>query len=175
MKPLSSIVVAGASYGIGRALAYAAPGIHLGLSGRDPVRLRDVAAGCRALGAEVQCGSIDVTERQDMAAWSRALDAARPVDLLVANAGISIERGGAIGLDEAVTRRVFAINVEGVLNSVFPLLSEMHRRRAGQIAIMASLAGFVGLPGTPAHIRSKAALRVGASPCTISCAPRGSG
>lgn len=144
-------------------LACAAPGIHLGLSGRDPVRLREVATACRALAAEVRCQSIEVTERQDMATWFRALDADRPVDLLVANASIAIERGGAMGLDGAVTRRIFATNAEGVLNSVFPLLPKMRHRRAGQIAIMASLAGFVGMPGTPACNGSKAALPVRAA------------
>jgi len=98
-----------------------------------------------------------------MATWFRALDADRPVDLLVANASIAIERGGAMGLDGAVTRRIFATNAEGVLNSVFPLLPKMRHRRAGQIAIMASLAGFVGMPGTPACNGSKAALPVRAA------------
>lgn len=162
MKSFNSIVVTGASSGIGRALAlaYAAPGIHLGLNGRDPARLHEVASACRALGAGVRSEAIDVMQRREMAVWLHALDIAHPVDLVVANAGVSIEHGDATGLDEEVTRRTFAINFEGTLNSVFPLLPAMRRRHRGQIAIMASLAGFVGLPGTPAYNGSKAALRV---------------
>ena len=53
MKSFSSIVITGASSGIGEALAldYAAPGVALALTGRDAGRLDAVAAACRAKGA----------------------------------------------------------------------------------------------------------------------------
>ena len=55
MKTFSSIVITGASSGIGEALAldYAVPGAALALTGRDVGRLESVAAACRAKGATV--------------------------------------------------------------------------------------------------------------------------
>ena len=62
MQSFKSIVITGASSGIGEALAldYAAPGIALALSGRDAQRLDAVAAACRARGAMVDAGRIVV-------------------------------------------------------------------------------------------------------------------
>ena len=65
MKQFTSIVITGASSGIGEALAldYAAPGAALALSGRDGERLGSVADACRAKGATVDVGQIDVVDR----------------------------------------------------------------------------------------------------------------
>lgn len=158
MRDPRSIVITGASSGIGEALAraYAAPGIALALTGRDSVRLSGVAAACRDAGATVTASTVDVTDREGMAAWLAEVDAAAPVDLLIANAGIGVE-----GASEAeATRKVLAVNLDGTINTVLPLLDPMRRRGRGQIALMASLASFVGLPEAAAYNASKAAVRV---------------
>lgn len=162
MKNFRSIVITGASSGIGEGLAldYAKTGIRLALGGRDAQRLEAVAAACRSRGAEVDARTIDVADREAMAQWLRAQDEARPVDLVLANAGISIERGKGQGVDEERTRRTFAVNVEGTFNTVFPLLDAMRARRNGQIGLVASLAGFIGLPRAAAYNASKSAVRV---------------
>lgn len=158
-----NIVITGASSGIGAALAiyYAAPGVWLGLTGRDQDRLQAVADACRAKGAEAETVRIDVTDREKLAAWLEAADAARPVDLLIANAGISGGSGGGTIHGELPdqVRRILSVNVDGVVNTVTPLLSRMTARGRGQIAIMASLAGFRGLPSAPAYSTSKAAVK----------------
>jgi short-subunit dehydrogenase len=162
MKRFRSIVITGASSGIGEALAldYARTGIRLALGGRDSERLAAAAAACQARGAEVEARTIDIADRAAMAQWLAAQDAARPVDLVIANAGISIEKGPGQGLDEERTRRTFAVNVEGTFNTVFPLLDAMRARRDGQIGLVASLAGFIGLPRAAAYNASKSAVRV---------------
>jgi short-subunit dehydrogenase len=161
MREPRSILITGASSGIGAALAqaYAAPGVRLGLSGRDAQRLDGIAAGCRAAGAEVEAVAIDVLDRAAMARWVTDLDVRRPFDLVIANAGVSA--GTAAGLEtEEQTRQVFAINLDGALNTVLPLLPAMCARRRGQIALMSSLASFRGFPGAPAYAATKAALRI---------------
>ncbi|MGD9885837.1 MAG: SDR family NAD(P)-dependent oxidoreductase, partial [Reyranella sp.] len=94
MKEFSSIVITGASSGIGEALAldYARPGAALALTGRDAGRLETVAEACRAKGATVVADTIDVVDRDRFAAWLTAFDDSHPVDLIVANAGISIDK-----------------------------------------------------------------------------------
>ena len=78
------------------------------------------------------------------------MDDDHPLDLVIANAGIS---GG--GMDENATRDIFAVNMAGVLNTVFPIIDRMQQRGAGQIALMSSLSGFIGMPGAPAYSASK--------------------
>lgn len=157
----NSILITGGSSGLGAALArtYAAPGVCLALTGRNADRLATVAKDCTARGAEVQATAIDVLERERLADWIDARAKATPLDLLIANAGISAGTGGG-GEDEAQTRRILAANVDGVVNTVMAALPSMRARQHGQIAIMSSLAAFRGFPGAPAYCASKAAVRV---------------
>jgi short-subunit dehydrogenase len=162
MKSFTGIVITGASSGIGEAIAldYAQPGTALALTGRDGQRLETVAAACRAKGATVFAETIDVTERERFADWLKAFDDAHPVDLILANAGISVDKDNSSIDDFAIIRRTFDVNVFGVLNTVEPLLDRMIARRRGQIAVVSSLAGFIGLPYSASYNASKAAVRV---------------
>jgi NAD(P)-dependent dehydrogenase (short-subunit alcohol dehydrogenase family) len=163
MRAPMSVLMTGASSGIGAALAvaYAREGIMLALGGRDMARLEAVAARCRALGARVSAVRVDVTDPAATAAWVAAADA----DLVIANAGISAGTGGE-GESDAQVRRIFAVNVDGVFNTIHPAIAVMRKRplgaegTRGQIAIMSSLAGFRGFAGAPAYCASKAAVKV---------------
>lgn len=91
MRNPTSILITGASSGLGAALAetYAGPGIRLVLGGRDVTRLEETAARCRSAGAEVEVAAIDVTDAGATTRWVEAADDRRPLDLVIANAGIS--------------------------------------------------------------------------------------
>lgn len=163
-KP-ENILITGASSGIGAALAkhYARPGAHLFLGGRDPERLDGTSRACREKGADVTAIAVDVTDRSAMAAWITASDDTRPLDLVIANAGISGGTGGGAvlhGESAAQVRKIFAVNLDGVLNTIEPVLPRMMERRRGQIALMSSLAGFSGWPGAPSYSASKGAVRL---------------
>lgn len=162
MQSFTSIVITGASSGIGEALAldYAGPGVALALTGRDASRLQAVAAACRAKGATVEAGQIDVTERAALGDWLAKVDDAHPVDLVIANAGISIDKDNSSLDDFSIVRQTLDVNVGGVLNTVEPLVGRMMGRRRGQIAVVSSLAGYIGLPYSASYNASKAAVRV---------------
>ncbi|MEQ8354119.1 MAG: SDR family NAD(P)-dependent oxidoreductase [Kiloniellaceae bacterium] len=161
MKDPKSIAITGGSSGIGEALArgYAAPGVFLALTGRNRERLEQVAEACRAAGAEVATAVLDVRDRDVLAAWLTAQDRARPLDLVIANAGISAGTGG-FGETAAQARDILAVNVDGVINTALTAAALMRPRRRGQIAVMSSLAAYRGFPGAPAYCGSKAAVRV---------------
>lgn len=161
MQNPKHIVITGASSGLGEALAkaYAASGITLGLIARRSDKLEELAALCRSKGATVWLTTLDVTDKNAMAQTLLARDGECPIDLLIANAGISAGTFGR-GESETQARAIFATNLDGVLNSIFPVLARMKERKNGQVALMASLAGFRGFPTAPAYCASKAAVRI---------------
>lgn len=158
-----SVLITGASSGIGAALAntYAANGTTLFLGGRDIRRLEAVANECRSRGAQVECRTVDVTNGLAMQQWIREADNFLPLDLVVANAGISggTAKTGREPADQV--GHIFAVNIDGMHNTVSPALERMTDvGRTGQIALMSSLASFRGFGGAPAYCASKAAVRV---------------
>jgi short-subunit dehydrogenase len=156
-------LITGASSGIGRALALelAAPGAVLHLSGRDAGRLEATAQACRERGAEARTAVLDVRDAPGMAAW---IAAAGPLDLVVANAGVSAGSGGNLPEPAAQIRAIFATNLDGMLNTVLPAMAAMQLQprgtdgMAGRIAVIASIAALVPVPGSAAYSAAKAAV-----------------
>lgn len=178
ISQMHSVVISGASNGIGAALAlaYARPGVCLGLLGRHADRLSQVQSRCEAQGAVVEIGLIDVTDGDSLRAWLLAFDQRHPVDLLIANAGVAQTQ---TSLDEGETwediQRQFGINTLGTLNTLHPLVEPMLRRRHGQIGIVSSLSAYVGMPISPAYCGSKAATKVYGEALRGWLAPKGVG
>jgi short-subunit dehydrogenase len=161
MSKSRCIVVTGASSGIGRAIAQAAaePGVILGLLGRDRDRLAQAASACRSAGAVVEIGIVDVRDAGAMCHWLESFDREHPIDLLIANAGVTGGLAPNRGIETAATsREVLETNILGVINTVQPLLRPMTERRTGQIAIVSSIAGFVPVTDAPSYCASKAAV-----------------
>ncbi|GAB5388780.1 MAG: SDR family NAD(P)-dependent oxidoreductase [Alphaproteobacteria bacterium] len=158
-----SILITGASSGIGEALAlhYANVGVALTLTGRDEARLTRVADACRQRDANVLAVTIDATDRQAMKELIEQADARSPLELVIANAGIGAGSGKRPeGEPIELSSKVFDVNVNGVLNTVTPAAELMAARKRGQIGILSSLASFRGMPGAASYSGSKAAVRV---------------
>ncbi|HPY39467.1 MAG TPA: SDR family NAD(P)-dependent oxidoreductase [Thiolinea sp.] len=157
-----TILITGASNGLGAALAeyYAAPEICLALIGRDPARLAQVSASCTALGATVYTASISVTDKQALKAWLEEFDQQHPIDLAIANAGVTnmLSKQGS-GEELADIERVLDTNLYGVIYTLQPLIERMRARKQGQLAIVSSLAAWRGMPITPAYCASKAGVK----------------
>jgi short-subunit dehydrogenase len=173
---MQTILITGASSGIGEALAlaYAGAGTTLGLLGRNLERLESVAARCRERGANVRTAAIDVRARAELKAWIEAFDREHPVDLLVANAGVMAGTPPGGDIERADTAAaLIETNVGGVLNTVQPLLPPMMARGRGQIAIVGSLAGFIPLPDAPSYSASKSAVLSYGLSLRALLAPRG--
>src|SRR5205823_12792268 len=152
-------VITGASSGLGAslALAYAGPQTALGLIGRDRERLAAVAESCAAAGSTVETAAIDVADGPAMADWLTAFERHHPVELVIANAGISAGADlGAAFEPAASTTRQIAVNLLGVVNTIAPLLPYLCQRRRGRIAVIASVAALRGLPYSPGYCASKA-------------------
>jgi len=159
-KHPSSVLITGASSGIGEALAmiYADKARNLAINGRDAKRLKMVEVACKHKQASINCRTVNVVDQKGMKQWIETIDDVAPLDLVIANAGISAGSGSS-GETDQQAREIFSINFEGMLNTIHPAIDRMRQRGTGQIAIMSSLAGFRGLPGAPAYSASKAAAR----------------
>lgn len=179
MQQNKSVFITGASRGLGAALAkaYAAPGTVLHLAARDPKDLAATAEICRKLGANVQCFTANVTDRSTIESAIAAAHAHAPLDLVIANAGISGGTAhGTEGVDQVLA--IFAVNLIGVIHTVtaalpFLLDKPLNEKGRGQIAIIGSLAGLRGMPGAPAYSASKAAVKTWGDALRIYLKPQG--
>ncbi|MHC4837437.1 MAG: SDR family oxidoreductase [Planctomycetota bacterium] len=158
MDPASSIVVTGASTGIGHALC-----LDLAREGRTvfgSVRREEDGAQLReASDGRVRPLLFDVTDDEAVAAGAAevaaALDGA-PLGALVNNAGIAVA-GPLEYLPMAEFRRQMAVNVEGVLRTTQAFLPLMRGGR-GRIVNLSSIAGRVAFPLSGPYNASKFAL-----------------
>ena len=160
MSPVA--LVTGASSGIGRALALrlAKEGYSVGLAARREGALREVKDAIGAGGGRALVLGCDVTDRGAVhRAVRRCEESLGPVDLLVANAGLS-EGTNAHGLAASDVERLTRVNFLGAVYAVEAVLPGMLDRKGGHLVAVSSLAGFGGLPKTAAYAASKAALRV---------------
>ncbi len=170
------VVITGASRGLGRALAmaYAEPGVLLGLTARDSAALEEVASGCRRRGAEVVTCIADVARPDALSTWLRGLNARRPIALLIANAGrFDGRRIGADRetLDDALG--VLRVNLEGVVRTIDAALPLMMSRRGGRVAVISSLAAIYPLADAPAYSASKAGVAAYCESLRALVAPHG--
>jgi len=152
--------ITGASSGLGAGLArrLATSGYAVALAARRVERLEQVAAAVRAAGGTALPLACDVREPEQIrAAVATAVRELGPVDLLVANAGISgMTRTEALSAE--VVEHVMRTNFLGPVHAVEAVLPSMLERRSGHLVAVGSLAGYGGLPRSAAYSASKGAL-----------------
>lgn len=161
MKNPKNILITGAGSGIGRALAiaYSKAGVNLFLCGRNLEKLQVTKILCEELKAKVLLEIVDVCDELAMKNWIEKIEKNHELDLVIANAGISAGTAGGLESFDQV-KKIFSTNLDGVLNVIHPAIEKMKLRKKGQIALVSSLAGFRGLPSSPAYSASKSAIRV---------------
>ena len=171
MSAWNTVWITGASTGIGYELTRLLDGRvpHLAASARSADKLEALAAACET----VVPYPVDVADGQAVAACARAIEAAGgPIDLAVLNAGIWRIMDAA-EWDAAYLRHALEVNYLGVVHAIDALLPGMLDRGQGHIAIVASVAGYRGLPRSVAYGPTKAALINLAETLHAELAPRG--
>jgi len=155
-----TIVVTGASVGIGRALCrlLAPQRPRLVLASRDEAKLEETAAECRALGAETLVAPTDVgVEAQCRALVERAVGQFGGLDVLVNNAGLSMWARFDELTDLSIYERIMRINYLGCVWLTHAALPHLKRSR-GQVVVIGSLLGITGAPTRTGYSASKHAL-----------------
>ena len=156
----STIWITGAGKGLGRALALelSARGHTIAASARTEDDLTSLAAEAAAKGGVIKPYVLDVTDKDAVPSVATQIfrDFGVP-DLVILNAGTHSEVT-ATNFDLAEFTRVIDTNVMGVANCLSVILPAMIARKTGRVALMASVAGYRGLPTASAYSASKAAL-----------------
>lgn len=154
------VLVTGATSGIGKvsAIAFAKAGAKVVVSGRREAEGRGVVEDIRSAGGEARFVRADVAKEADVEALiAETLSAYGRLDVAFNNAGV--ESSGPIPeVGEADYRRVFDINVWGVLASMKHEIPAMAKTGGGSIINTSSVAGHIGMPGASVYIASKHAV-----------------
>jgi NAD(P)-dependent dehydrogenase (short-subunit alcohol dehydrogenase family) len=157
-----NVIVTGASRGLGRALAiaFARRGARLALSARDAAGLEETAALCREAGAPLAvCVVADVTRSAECAQMAdEAARALGGVDVLVANAGMSMWASFEEIRDPAVFEKLVQVNYLGAVYWIHAALPHLLRSR-GLIVAISSAQAWTGMPMHTGYAASKAALQ----------------
>ena len=172
---MTAVLVTGAAGDIGAAIA-----ARLASTGRDVIladhpgaaaALAESAERCRGYGGEISVTTFDVTDED---AVGDAVQASGPIGGLVNSAGLQgdFEPVSSYPLHDA--RRVFDVNVLGVLAVLAAVSRHMiDSGRGGSIVNVASMAGVSGAPNMPAYSASKAAVIGLTKAAAKDLAPRG--
>jgi short-subunit dehydrogenase len=148
--------ITGASSGIGRALAlhYAREGASVAVSARRREELAVLAAEAPD---RIRAFPVDVTDAAAMADTVAQVERDGPIDLAILNAG-TFAPLGLEQLNVEAFRRHVEINYMGAIHGIIALLPRFLARGAGHLAVVASVAGYRGLPTAAAYGPTKAAL-----------------
>ena len=143
----------GASEGLGRALAeeLASAGASLCLSARNEERLRALADALPGAHTVAPC---DV---RDTASVRTAFESLPPIDGVICNAGF-YEPVNANEWDADAVEAMFDVNLTGTARVLGLAVPALVAKGKGHIALVGSLAGYRGLPGSIGYGSSKAGL-----------------
>jgi len=153
----TSIIVTGASSGIGEATArrLAAEGARVALAARRTDRLDDLKAEIEAGGGTAIVVATDVTDREQVQALADAtLDAFGSIDVLINNAGI-MPLSFIKNLHEDEWEQMVDVNIKGVLFCIGAVMPTMLEQGHGHIVNVSSTAGRRLFPGGAVYCGTK--------------------
>lgn len=152
--------ITGASSGLGRAVALrlARAGQTIVASARRTRELEALMHEASTLSGKIVALQLDVTDRAAAnAAVDRIESEQGPIDIAILNAG-SYDADTAMAVNADAVRATLDLNFMGAIHGLEALLPRMIARRRGRIVVVASVAGYRGLPYAAAYAASKAAL-----------------
>jgi NADP-dependent 3-hydroxy acid dehydrogenase YdfG len=155
------VLITGASSGIGAGIAreLAAAGAKVMLGARRVDRLQALAEEITASGGTAQIRQLDVTDRQDVAAFAAAAhDVWGGVDVIVNNAGVMpLSPMSSLKVEE--WERMVDVNIKGVLYGIAAVLPEMTARGSGHVINIASVGALTVSPTAAVYCATKFAVR----------------
>lgn len=175
MRSGKTIWITGASTGIGAETAFqlVQKKVHILVTARSVDKLEALADKAKDLPGTITLAPCDVTDTAAVAKLYAEMEEKHgPIDLVLLNAGTGFG-DSATEFDIDRFKKTFDINVNGVANCLEAVLPSFLKRGKGHIAIVASVAGFRGLPKSISYGPSKAALINLAEALYVDLKPKG--
>lgn len=151
-------LVTGASSGVGLNLSQrmARDGVEVILAARRVDLLEELADDIRQQGGAARICPLDVTDPEETKRAIAEVDVAvGGLDLVVANAGVAIQRwSGKLEFEHC--QNVIDVNVTGTVATLTSIVPAMVKRQHGQVVAISSLAQYRGLPKFAVYSASKA-------------------
>jgi NAD(P)-dependent dehydrogenase (short-subunit alcohol dehydrogenase family) len=171
---MATVLITGANRGIGLEFVrqYAADGWHVVAACRDPAEADDL----ERVNGDVVKQALDVTDPDSVAGFAE-MAGGEPIDVLINNAGVYLDRGIALGeFDYDRWRTSFEVNVLGPMRLVEVLADAVGGSKRRVMAFVTSQMGSIAentSGGAYAYRSSKAALNAAVRSLSIDLRPRG--
>ncbi|MCL2037551.1 SDR family oxidoreductase [Candidatus Saccharibacteria bacterium] len=160
--PSKTILITGASDGIGRSIAIklAKEKAKLILFGRDQTKLNEVQKLCEENGAqEVQTFAFDINDNEKRRAVAEEILEQNQIDILINNAGVWQKTGGLTTLDEETITEVINTDLTSQILLTRQLLGHMKNRQDTAIINVISKSGVVAQAGQSVYTAAKYGMR----------------
>jgi NAD(P)-dependent dehydrogenase (short-subunit alcohol dehydrogenase family) len=154
-------IITGAGSGLGRAsaLLWAAEGASVVIAEQDADRAARVQKEITAAGGQAVALPVDVSDQDAVRSMTdEAVQRFGKLDILFANAGIMGTTSPFAEQSAEVWRRMFDVNVVGMLNCIQAAVPHLKANRGGAILNCSSGGALVGLPGVPVYTATKGAI-----------------
>jgi NAD(P)-dependent dehydrogenase (short-subunit alcohol dehydrogenase family) len=161
LNPIRTVVITGASAGIGRAVAhrFAQAGDRIGLMARDAEALKEVQLELEAMGAEAAVEAVDVADAGAVfAAAERLEQKLGKIDVWI-NSAMETVFSTVADMSPEEFRRVTEVTYLGFVHGTMAALKSMRSRRRGRIIQMSSALAYRGIPLQSAYCGAKHAIR----------------
>jgi len=153
----STVVITGASSGIGRATAleFARKGAHVVVAARRADALESLVRECEHLGVDALAVKTDVSDENAVDELAqRAVERFGGFDIWVNNAGLYLA-GAFVDVPSQDFRRVIDVNLSGYVYGIRAALRQFQEQQHGVIINTCSVAGVVPLPYFTAYTTAK--------------------
>ena len=154
------IWITGASTGIGKSLALklAKEGFVVAASARSIKNLNILKKESKSFKGSIYIFPLDISiKNQVISIFNKIEKKLGVIGTVILNAGIN-ESMHSQNFSSQKIENIMNINYFGTVNCLEPIINKFTKRKYGKIAIVASLAGYMGVPYSVAYCPTKAAL-----------------
>ena len=154
------IWITGASTGIGKTLALklAREGFKVAASARSIENLKKLSNESKSLKGSINIYSLDINIRKNVVSTFNKIEKdLGSIGTVILNAAIN-QPTNSQNFSSQKIEHIMNTNYVGTVNCLEPVIKNFTKRKNGKIAIVASLAGYIGFPYSSAYCPTKAAL-----------------